>query len=85
MGGIDRASKRHLERRPRLGGVHHRRRPYAWRRTAEADCPWGAASLLTDPVDDDWRVLHQRFHDALVGACGLKSLTELPQKLLSLK
>jgi hypothetical protein len=35
-------------------------------------------------VDDDWRVLHQRFHDALVGACGLTSLMAYRKTLLSL-
>jgi GntR family carbon starvation induced transcriptional regulator len=39
---------------------------------------------LTDPVDDEWRVLHQRFHDALVSACGLTSLMAYRKKLLSL-
>jgi len=38
----------------------------------------------TDPVDDDWRVLHQRFHDALVSACGLGSLMAYRKQLLSL-
>ena len=42
------------------------------------------ATKLTDPVDDDWRVLHQRFHDALVSACGLKSLMAYRTQLLSL-
>jgi DNA-binding GntR family transcriptional regulator len=39
---------------------------------------------LTDPVDDDWRILHQRFHDALVSACGLNSLMTYRRTLLSL-
>jgi GntR family carbon starvation induced transcriptional regulator len=38
----------------------------------------------TDPVDDDWRVLHQSFHNALVGACGLKSLLNYRSKLIVL-
>jgi len=42
------------------------------------------AAKLTDRVDDDWRVLHQRFHDALVSACGLRSLMACRAKLLSL-
>src|SRR5262249_61903297 len=42
------------------------------------------AAKLTDPVDDDWRVLHQRFHDALVSACGLTSLMAYRKTLLSL-
>ena len=33
------------------------------------------------PVDDDWRVLHQKFHDALVGACGLKSLLDYREQI----
>jgi DNA-binding GntR family transcriptional regulator len=39
---------------------------------------------FTDPVDDDWRILHQRFHDALVSACGLTSLMTYRRTLLSL-
>jgi GntR family carbon starvation induced transcriptional regulator len=42
------------------------------------------SALSTDPVDDDWRVLHQSFHDALVGACGLKSLLNYRRKLIVL-
>jgi DNA-binding GntR family transcriptional regulator len=42
------------------------------------------AAKPTDPVDDDWRVLHQRFHDALVSACGLTNLMAYRKKLLSL-
>ena len=38
----------------------------------------------TDPVDDDWRVLHQSFHNALVGACGLKSFLNYRSKLIAL-
>ena len=41
-------------------------------------------ALPTDPVDDNWRVLHQGFHDALVGACGLKSLLNYRSKLIVL-
>ena len=40
--------------------------------------------VLTDPVDDGWRVLHQRFHNALVGACELKSLLGYRGKLIVL-
>jgi DNA-binding GntR family transcriptional regulator len=38
----------------------------------------------TDPLDDDWRLLHQSFHNALVGACGLKSLLNYRSKLIVL-
>jgi GntR family carbon starvation induced transcriptional regulator len=41
-------------------------------------------ALPTDAVDDSWRAIHQNFHNALVGACGLKSLLNYRSKLITL-
>jgi GntR family carbon starvation induced transcriptional regulator len=41
-------------------------------------------ALPTDPDHDDWRLLHQNFHDALVGACGNTSLLDYRSKLIRL-
>jgi len=38
----------------------------------------------TDTVDEQWRGYHQRFHDTLVAACGLTSLMNYRNTLISL-